>query len=236
MRGCVGEWVCGLMASPAGWIVGGTRVPGTGYAASRGTACVRYSTRVTSSNKRRFNIGRTVVTLRYCSLRPAAAAAVLFHMHPGRDVLQPVYRDLQFPTREHRSPAVLQVFPGPCTAPHAHPLAHSHTTPHRARTTFGFECHASCPSLSPCPHLQHAFSAAHAHAHSLSCPRTLPLPTLPSAAAAARALAPVPLPHGPFPHCAFPSGSRAPFPHVHSIHVSSHQECLSPVFPPTACT
>lgn len=170
----------------------------------------------------------------------------------SRTCLQPVYRDLHFPyesAREHRRPAVLQVFPGPCTAPHSHPhathhppLTHTHTTPHSARTTFGFECHASCPSLSPCPPACSTLSRPPTPTPKPTltpcpCPRTLPLPTLPSAAAAARALAPCPLPHGPSTHCAFPSGSRAPFPHVHSTHVLLSQGVsLSPVFPPTACT
>lgn len=148
----------------------------------------------------------------------------------------------------HCSAAVLQVFPGPCTAPQHHtsqptntPTHRSPTThhtprdaPNRARATFGFECHAFLPFLVPMPARKHAFSAAHSHAHarSLPSPRTLPLPTLPSAAAAAAARAPAPVPAPwalPFPHCAFPSGSRAPFPHVHSIHVPSRRS-VSPRF------
>lgn len=152
----------------------------------------------------------------------------------------------------HRSAAVLQVFPGPCTAPqhhtsqptqHAHaPVAHhSPHAPNRARTTFGFECHASCPSLSPCPP---ASTLSRPPTPTLApCPahEALPLPTLPSAAAAAAARAPapapVPAPMGPsFPSLCLPFWVSRPVPSCPLDPCPLSQECLSPVFPPTACT
>lgn len=217
-QGC-GAWyvgmccvcVCGLMASPAGRIVGGTGVPGTGYTASLGTAYVPYSIRVTSSSRSSSNSKRSILpdglagwlaaTATVLFIPPTAVMQSTSGSDHGQDVLQPVYRDLHFPTRAHRSPAVLQVFPGPCTAPQTHrpptdhpPLTTHHAPPHRARTTFGFECHASCPSLSPWPACS---TLSRPPTPTLTpCPahEPCPCPRFPSAAAAARALAPVPAP------------------------------------------
>lgn len=126
----------------------------------------------------------------------------------GQDVLQPVYRDLHFPTRAHRSPAVLQVFPGPCTAPQTHrpPTDHppappltTHHTPSPIEPEPHSASNATLPAL-PCPHGPPAARflgrpcPRPRSLPALPSPRTLPLPTLPSAAAAARALAPVPAP------------------------------------------
>lgn len=160
----------------------------------------------------------------------------------GQDVLQPVYRDLHFPTRAHRSAAVPQVFPGPCTAPQTHrpptdhpPLTTHHTPPHRARTTFGFECHASCPSLSPWPACSTlsrpptpTLTPCPAH-EPCPCPRFLLLLPL---------LVPLPLslPHEPFPSLCLPFWVSRPVPSCPLDPCLLSQECLSPVFPPTACT
>lgn len=91
------------------------------------------------------------------------------------------------------------------------------------------------PAL-PCPH-------ARPQARFLGRPRPRPLPAQPTNPAPAHASfcccrcrcscpcpSPCPCPWAlPFPHCAFPSGSRAPFPHVHSIHVPSRRS-VSPRF------
>lgn len=91
------------------------------------------------------------------------------------------------------------------------------------------------PAL-PCPH---ARPQARFLGRPLPRPRSLPAqPTNPAPAHASfcccrcRCSCPCPCPCPwalPFPHCAFPSGSRAPFPHVHSIHVPSRSS-VSPRF------
>lgn len=213
--GCVG-----LMASPAGWIAGGTGIPGTGVhsIARHGMVAIQYPGNEQQQQQHQHQhqqqqqettpdwlMGTATAPL----IPPTAVAYPQYHVPNAvsiragttvKDVLQPVYRDLQFPyEREHRSAAVAAGLPRPLhsttrppTLPPNHPpLTHTHTTPHSARTTFGFECHASCPSLSPCPPACSTLSRPPTPTLApcpCPCPRTLPLPTLPSAAAAARAL------------------------------------------------
>lgn len=246
--GCwVGVWFDGKSRTTDHRGYGGTRVPGTGYTAPRGTAYVRCGTRVTSissisSSSRqaahRSHIPPTTTT-RYGPADSLRTVALLCKVYIRRGRR----RSGRAGTGVQRSPflrestavaAVLQVFPGPCTAPHKpthHPTTH-HTphTPHSSQGHFRLRMPRFLPFLVPMPPADMLSRPPTPTPTPTPCPRPLTLPTLPSAAAA-RALAPAPPARGPFPHCAFPSGSRAPFPHVHSIHVSSRRSVSLPSFP-----